>query len=338
MPLVLLAALDQFMQRLQLAPVPLILPAASACTSAASFSSGILLTPSSGTGSPDLLQCHCNMRRHSLILVPQIIPAALLTVPRIQFDVLNKAESVAPCHRFNSREGVKFTSKNPTNVFITPRTRLSDLQRSIQRKICSNGRKRIGMIYYRIPISVVAQGVMCGSFAIQADEDLQVLFHCRSQFPEVRTTELFVEMLAPLASSGGSAPGQHSTNVAGPSRRAIQAEPEAQLVTSPTFGIYNEAEAGDPLADLGDTGTGVPQALCVPPVQRVPDPGVVEALRTNDSNDEPPFIEGDSDDDSGPVPNQSDGASSSGTHQYPPHLSTLNLDVLSGPGRVQGEP
>ncbi|MED6181060.1 hypothetical protein PIB30_015977 [Stylosanthes scabra] len=240
--------------------------------------------------------------------------------------------------KHSSREGVKFTSKNPTNVFITPRTRLSDLQRSIQWKICSNGRKRIGMIYYRIPISVVAQGVMYGSFAIQADEDLHVLFHCRSQFPEVRTTELFVEMLAPLASSGGSAPGQHSTNVAGPSRRAIQVEPEAQLVASPTFGIYNEAEAGDLVADLGDTDTGALQALCAPPVQRVPDPGAVEALRADDSDNEPPFIEGDSDDDSGPVPNQPGGASSSGTHQYPPHLSTLNLDVLSGPRRVQGEP
>ncbi|MED6208581.1 hypothetical protein PIB30_046585 [Stylosanthes scabra] len=152
---------------------------------------------------------------------------------------------------------------------------------------------------------------MYGSFAIQADEDLQVLFHCRRQFPEVRTTELFLEMLAPLASSGGSVPGQHSANVAGPSRRAIQAELEAQLVASPTFGIYNEAEA---------------------------DPGVVEALRADDSDDEPPFIEGDSDDDRGLVPNQPGGASSSGTHQYPPHLSTLNLDVLSGPGRVQGEP
>ncbi|MED6132790.1 hypothetical protein PIB30_022103 [Stylosanthes scabra] len=183
--------------------------------------------------------------------------------------------------KHSSREGVKFTSKNPTNVFITPRTRLLDLQRSIQR-------------------------VMYGSFAIQADEDLEVLFHCRSQFPEVRTTELFVEMLAPLASSGGSAPGQHSANIAGPSRR--------------------------------DTGTGAPQALCTPPVQRVPDPGVVEALWADDSDNEPPFIEGDSDDDSGPVPNQPGGASSSGTHQYPPHLSTLNLDVLSGPRRVHGEP
>ncbi|MED6168773.1 hypothetical protein PIB30_014294 [Stylosanthes scabra] len=230
--------------------------------------------------------------------------------------------------KHSSREGVKFTGKNLTNVFITTRTRLSDLQRSIQRKICSNGRKRLGMIYYRIPISVVAQRVMYDSFAIEADEDLQVLFHCRRQFPEVRTTELFVEMLAPLTSSGGSAPGHQSANVAGPSRRAIQAEPEAQLVASPMFGIYNEAEAGDHVADLVDTVTGASQ--------REPDPGVEEALRADDSDDKPPFIEGDNDNDSGPVPTQQGGASSLGTHQYPPHLSNLNLDALLGPGQPQG--
>ncbi|MED6107391.1 hypothetical protein PIB30_013504 [Stylosanthes scabra] len=185
-----------------------------------------------------------------------------------------------------------------------------DGERNIQRNIYSTGKKRIGMIYYRIPISVVAQGVMYGSFAIQADEDLQVVLRR-------------VNILSMLP---------------GPSRRAIQAEPEAQLVASPTFGIYNEAEAGDLVANLGDTGTGALRALCASPVQRVLDPGVVEALRADDSDNEPAFIEGDSDDDSGPVPNQPGGASSSGTHQYPPHLSTLNLDVLSGPGRVQGEP
>ncbi|MED6133146.1 hypothetical protein PIB30_025781 [Stylosanthes scabra] len=108
-------------------------------------------------------------------------------------------------------------------------------------------------------------------------------------------------MLAPLASSGGSAPGQHSANVAGSSRRAIQAEPEAQLVASPTFEIYNEAEVSDLVADLGDIVTEALQALCAPPVH---------------------------DDDSDPVPNQQGGASSSGTHQYSPHLSNLNLDAL----------
>ncbi|MED6130966.1 hypothetical protein PIB30_005620 [Stylosanthes scabra] len=142
-----------------------------------------------------------------------------------------------------SREGVKFTDKNPTNVFITTRTRLADLQRSIQRKICPNGRKRLGMIYYRIPISIVAQGVKYGCFAIEADEHLQAV-------PRGADHVLFVKMLAPLASSGGSALNPHSANVAGRSRRVIQPEPEAQLVASPTFGIYNETEASDLVGDL----------------------------------------------------------------------------------------
>ncbi|MED6126020.1 hypothetical protein PIB30_074342 [Stylosanthes scabra] len=111
-----------------------------------------------------------------------------------------------------------------------------------------------------------AQGVKYGCFAIEGDEDLQVLFHCRRQFPEVRTTELFVEIVDPLASFGGSAPNPHSTNAAGPSRPVIQHDTEEH--------------------------------------QRVPEPLVEEALQPDDSDDESVFIEGDSDDDSGPVPTQ----------------------------------
>ncbi|MED6216788.1 hypothetical protein PIB30_011114 [Stylosanthes scabra] len=220
--------------------------------------------------------------------------------------------------KHSSREGVMFTSKNPTNVFITPRIRLSDIQRNIQRKIRCNGRKRLGMIYYRIPISVVAQRGMYGSFAIQADEDLQ------ESVPR-GANHRAGEMLAPLANLGGSAPGQHSANVAG--HRAVRSRPNQRRSSScPQRSEYIMRQKQ------------APQALCAPPVQRVPDPGVEEALRADDSDDEPPFIDGDSDDDSGPAPNQQEGASCSGTHQYPPHLSTLNLDAVSRPGRLQGEP
>ncbi|MED6118766.1 hypothetical protein PIB30_005905 [Stylosanthes scabra] len=169
--------------------------------------------------------------------------------------------------KHKSREGVKFTDKNPTNMFITTRTRLADLQPSIQ----------------------------------QADEDLQVFFHYRRQLPEVRTTELSVEMFAPLASSGGSAPNPHFVNVAEPSRRVIEHELEAQLVASLTFSIYNEAKAGDYVGELGDTVIAAPHALYVPTVQRDPYPLLEEALRSDDSDHEPPFIDGDSDDDSGPT-------------------------------------
>ncbi|MED6132502.1 hypothetical protein PIB30_019644 [Stylosanthes scabra] len=113
------------------------------------------------------------------------------------------------------REGVKFTDKSPTNVFITMRTRLADLQHSIFGKLGLDGRKWVNMIYYRISISMVSQGVKYGCFAVERDGDLQVLFHCRRQFSEVRTTELFVEIVDPLASYGSSAPNPQSINVGG---------------------------------------------------------------------------------------------------------------------------
>ncbi|MED6193903.1 hypothetical protein PIB30_023568 [Stylosanthes scabra] len=195
--------------------------------------------------------------------------------------------------KHRSREGVKFTDKNSTNVFITTRIRLVDLQRSIQCRICRDGRKRLSMIYYRIPISVVAQGVKYGCFSIEADDDLQVLFHYRRQFPEVRTTELFVEMLDPLASSGGSPSNPHSTIVAGPSRPVIQHVLEAHRVASPTFRIYHEAEAAECVGDLAKTEAHqvvpptfrIPHALPVPHVEKDPEPLLDEALRADDSGD-----------------------------------------------------
>ncbi|MED6140120.1 hypothetical protein PIB30_090094 [Stylosanthes scabra] len=78
------------------------------------------------------------------------------------------------------------------------------------------------------------------------------------------------------------------------------------IITFPSI-IYNELEAGDCVGELGDTVTVAPHALTVLAVQREPDPLVDETLLPDDSDDEPPFIDGDSDDDSGP------GEPSSGT-------------------------
>ncbi|MED6211752.1 hypothetical protein PIB30_076653 [Stylosanthes scabra] len=60
---------------------------------------------------------------------------------------------------------------------------------------------------------------------------------------------------------------------------------------------------------------------------------VVEALRADDSDAEPEFIEGESNDETGADLPPQGGASSSGTQQYPTHLSDLNMDALSGPGQ-----
>ncbi|MED6159347.1 hypothetical protein PIB30_041501 [Stylosanthes scabra] len=224
--------------------------------------------------------------------------------------------------RYKTREGVKFSDKSPTNVFITPRTTLLDLQRSIIRKLGLDGRKRVSMIYYRIPIFVVAHGVKYGCFAVEGDDDLQILFHCRRQFPEVRTTELFVEIVDPIASSGGSAPNPRPVSVGGASGSRNKCGPDDCQVASPSFDFnFQHGPA-----------TGENERAESPPD---PDPHVGDALIPDDSDDEPQFIEGDSDEDVGPVPPQAPqaSASSSGTQQYPPHLSNLNLEALSGPGR-----
>ncbi|MED6178812.1 hypothetical protein PIB30_111123, partial [Stylosanthes scabra] len=225
---------------------------------------------------------------------------------------------------------------------MTSRTTLSELQHVIIRKLGVDDRKRV-RIYYRIPISVVAQGVKYGCLAIEGDDDLQIVFHCRRQFPEVRTTELFVEVADLLASSGGSAPHPRPVNAGGPSGSRHQAEIDAPQVASPSFDFNLQPEAATGGTEPGDYsrfGVPVPDGAILPPVSPPafegvpePDPQVEEALRADDSEVEPEFIEEDSDDETGPAPPPQRDTSSSGTQQYPRHLSNLNLDALSGPGR-----
>ncbi|MED6106248.1 hypothetical protein PIB30_003207 [Stylosanthes scabra] len=110
------------------------------------------------------------------------------------------------------------------------------------------------------------------------------------------------------------------------------------------FDFNLQAEAvtrGNKLGDSRSFGElGVAMATTPPSVsphvfERVPDPDphVGEALRPDDSDEESEFIEGYSDDDSGPVPPPKGGTSISGTHQYPPHLANLNFNALSVPVR-----
>ncbi|KAL4276581.1 hypothetical protein AHAS_Ahas20G0221500 [Arachis hypogaea] len=63
--------------------------------------------------------------------------------------------------------------------------------------------KRIEKLFYRILISVVCDCVKYNSFEIDRDEDLQVLFHCRPQFSEVRIHELLAKYEDVVCSLGG---------------------------------------------------------------------------------------------------------------------------------------
>ncbi|MED6143758.1 hypothetical protein PIB30_009007 [Stylosanthes scabra] len=213
--------------------------------------------------------------------------------------------------RYKTREGVKFTDKSSTNVFMTSRTTLLDMQRSIIRKFGLDGRKRVS-IYYQIQIFIVAQGVKYGCFSVEEDNDLQILFHCRRQFPEVRTTELFVDIADPLASSGVSAPNPRPVNVGGVSSSRIQCDTDVLQVASPSFDFNLQAEAATRGNELGDSRSfgelgvamaATPQSISPPTFEGVPDPDphVGEALRPDNSDEESEFIEEDNDDEASPV-------------------------------------
>ncbi|RYR26810.1 hypothetical protein Ahy_B02g061115 isoform H [Arachis hypogaea] len=191
-------------------------------------------------------------------------------------------------------------------------------------KLGLEGAKRIKKFFYRIPVTILHDTVKYDCLTIGSDEDLQVMFLCRRQFPEVRTPELLAKLVDVVSSSGGS--NRNTTNVAtaaGSSSMAAVAsssvpvyEPAAQLVASPSFAV----DLNDGVRDEG-----------VPPV------GVGDGeLGDPDEDDvEPETIEDDSGDEvvaAGPA--LAGGGSSSGTQQYPPYFSSLDLDAMTNEGAL----
>ncbi|XP_057719857.1 uncharacterized protein LOC130934287 [Arachis stenosperma] len=70
-----------------------------------------------------------------------------------------------------------------------------NLVRSVLLKLGLEGVKQVKKFFYCIPITVLQETVKYGCFTIGSDEDLQVMFHCRRQFPEVRTPELLAKLV-----------------------------------------------------------------------------------------------------------------------------------------------
>ncbi|QHN75764.1 Putative mutator sub-class protein [Arachis hypogaea] len=103
-----------------------------------------------------------------------------------------------------TRSGVKFTDKDPLCIVVKPTTSYDDLVRSVLMKLGLEGAKRVKKFFYRIPITVLQDTVKYDCFTIGSDEDLQVMFLCRRQFPEVRTPELLAKLVDVVSSSGGS--------------------------------------------------------------------------------------------------------------------------------------
>ncbi|RYQ94442.1 hypothetical protein Ahy_B08g089350 [Arachis hypogaea] len=213
-----------------------------------------------------------------------------------------------------TRSGVKFTDKDPLCIVVNPTTSYDDLVRSVLMKLGLEGAKRVKKFFYRIPVTILHDTVKYDCLTIGSDEDLQVMFLCRS--------------------SGGS--NRNATNVgtaAGSSFRAAVAsssvpvyEPAVQLVASPSFAVDLNDGVGDEVGSFDI----LPNAL-----QGVPSVGVGDGVLGDADEDdvEPDTIEDDSGDEVGATgPALAGGGSSSGTQQYPPHFSSLDLDAMRHEG------
>ncbi|XP_052114453.1 uncharacterized protein LOC127745595 [Arachis duranensis] len=237
-----------------------------------------------------------------------------------------------------TRSGVKFTDKDPLCIIVSSTTSYDDHARSVLQKLGLDGVKRVKKFFYRIQITLLQDTVKYDCFTIGSDEDLQVTFLCRRQFPKVRTPELLAKLVDVVSSSGGS---NRNTNtlatVAGSSSRPTVAsssvpayEISAPPVASPSFAVDLNGNVGD---EVG-TAKLVPTSVhCAAPV------GAGDGLfdDVEDDDVEPDMIADDSGDDIGASELASAGdGSSSGTQQYPPHFSSLDLDAMRQP-EVLGE-
>ncbi|MED6164978.1 hypothetical protein PIB30_095342 [Stylosanthes scabra] len=173
----------------------------------------------------------------------------------------------------------------------------------------NQGGKRVRNIYYRVPVAVVSSCVKYDCFSINTDENLQVLFHCRQQYPEVRTTELYVEIDDVGASSGESNPLPPPAHVRPTHAPVLVRVPERERVASSSFDV-NLPQDDEHACDLGDNRSfgelvvamaWTPQPPSPQSCHASPNPHVEEALQCNDFDEEPALIEGDSDDDEGTI-------------------------------------
>ncbi|MED6205975.1 hypothetical protein PIB30_022718 [Stylosanthes scabra] len=185
--------------------------------------------------------------------------------------------------------------------------KLAELQNTILQKLGVTRSKRISKLFYRAPVAVVSEHVKYGSFVVQTDADLEVIFHCGRDFPEVRTTELFAKLEDIVATSGGSNPIPPSVDIGGSSSSAPVAPVVPGIppsITSPSF-VADLHHDYDDQCDLEDNCTFGELVTAVANIRRTPlmggqisEPeGVEEALREDEEEDEPELVPEDSDDD-----------------------------------------
>ncbi|XP_015938780.1 uncharacterized protein LOC107464366 [Arachis duranensis] len=190
-----------------------------------------------------------------------------------------------------TRSGVKFTDKNPLCIIVTSTTSYDDLVSVVLMKLGLEGAKR---------------------------------------FPEVRTPELLARLVDVVSSSGGS--NWNTNTIANPAGSSSQPavasssvpvyEPVVQPVASPSFAVDLNGTEGDEVVERENLPNALVGVALV---------GVGDGFLGDEEEDdvEPDMIDDDSADDIGANgPALAVGGSSSGTQQYPPHFSSLDLDAM----------
>ncbi|RYR61877.1 hypothetical protein Ahy_A04g019117 [Arachis hypogaea] len=184
-----------------------------------------------------------------------------------------------------TRSGVKFTDMDPLCIIVSPTTSYDALVSSVLGKLGLEGVKRVKKFFYRIPITVLHDTVKYDCFTIGSDEDLQVMFLSRRQFPEVRTPELLAKFVDVVSSSGGSNRNANTiATVAGSSSRPAIAsssvpvyEAAVQPAASPSFAVDLGGNVGD---EVGYGEHHPTEVQCPPPA------GVGEGLCDDSDDDE----------------------------------------------------
>ncbi|RYQ81085.1 hypothetical protein Ahy_Scaffold1g107091 [Arachis hypogaea] len=122
---------------------------------------------------------------------------------------------------------------------------------SIIQKLGLQGVKRVEKLFHCISISVLREDAKYDSFVIGNDEDLEVLFHYRRQFSDVRTPELLVKLVDVVSSSDGSNWNPQTPETAicsslrsvGASSSVPVIAPQAMVVVFPSFAANSTAVA-----------------------------------------------------------------------------------------------
>ncbi|XP_015948295.1 uncharacterized protein LOC107473255 [Arachis duranensis] len=218
----------------------------------------------------------------------------------------------APQIRHEEVEASPFSSSAETEAFFTAAFFIFFAETKAIFLVIS-----VEKLFYRIPISVLRDDVKYDSFVIRSNEDLEVLFYCRWQFPEVRTPELLAKLVDVVSNSGGSNWNpQAPATTAYSSSRPVDASssvhviaPHSMVVGSPSFAVD--------LNCSGDGEVGIIDTALVSLQGGIPD-GIDEVLRDDDDDDdvEPNIIVDDSGDNiAASNPGEAGGVSNSETQQ-----------------------